>query len=118
MKWHYLYLFLQSNFIEIPVFYLFYRRSFSFRKTAVTATCANLITHPVVFFGFLSSGLSILNAVLLAELFAVVTEGFIHRHYLIADPKKPLYYFMLASLTANFASWQFGPVLTYFTFWN
>lgn len=115
MKWHYLYIFVQSNLIEIPVFYFFYRGSFSLRKTAVITTGSNLITHPVVFFGFLSSGFSILTSILSAELFAMVSEGLLHRHYLRS---KPLSSFMAASLTANFVSWQFAPVLTYYLFWN
>ena len=115
MKWHYLYTFTQSNLLEIPIFYLFYHRSFSFRKTAVITTGSNLITHPVVIFGFISSGFSILHSVLWAEIFAVVSEGFLHQHYL---RQKPLSRFILASLAANLVSWQFGPVLTYFIFWK
>jgi hypothetical protein len=115
MNWHYLYTFAQTNLLEIAVCHLFYRRFIPFRRTALVATCANLITHPVVFFGFMSSGLSVLTAILWAEIFAFVSEGFLHKRYL---GEKPLSYFMLVSFSANFFSWQSGPLLTYWFFWR
>jgi hypothetical protein len=115
MNWHYLYIFLQSNALEIPVFYLFYRGLFSLKRTAMITTASNLITHPVVLFGFLASGFSILHSIVWAEIFAVVSESFLHRHYL---KQKPLSRFIFASLAANLVSWQFGPVLTYWFFWK
>ncbi|OGS09197.1 MAG: hypothetical protein A2270_06455 [Elusimicrobia bacterium RIFOXYA12_FULL_51_18] len=101
--------------MELLVVYCLCRKTFSLKKIALVCTCGNLITHPIVFFGFLSSGLSILNAVLWAELFAPAAEGLIYRRYL---KQRPLYYFMFVSLVANIVSWQFGPVFTYLFFWR
>ena len=106
------YIFLQSNFIEIIVFYIFYRNRMSFVQVLILTSLANSITHPVVFFGFMKSGLSYLVAVCLAEIFAVIVETFLHGHYGKLNYRRTA----LASLAANLVSWNIAPLLTYFVF--
>ncbi|MBI3550602.1 MAG: hypothetical protein HY078_16310 [Elusimicrobia bacterium] len=114
MIWHYAWLFFQSNALEIPVYYAFYRGRVPLGRTALAATSSNLITHPIVFFGFMSSGASILASILAAEAFAIAGEAFLHRRCL--GSTRSLSAYLAASAAANLASWQLGPLLSYYTF--
>ncbi len=126
----YLLTFLQSNFIEIPFYCvahaLIERRPENFKwirlaRSACTTTFANLITHPIVFFGFLGSGsttgLTWLQGILAAEIFAVVAEAFLHRaSFSRAFTTRQWLIVTCGAVIANLASWELGPWLSYYTF--
>lgn len=106
----YLYTFLQSNLLEVPFYYAFYRRGLSLREVLLLVTLANLITHPFIFFGICAVGLSLLVSTLLAELIAIGGEPLLHGYGRRAVwSMQPL----VASLIANLASWQLAPLLTW-----
>lgn len=110
----YLYIFLQSNFIEVIVYYAFYRRQLNFSKNLGLVTLSNSISHPIVFFGFMQSGRSYLEAILWAETFAVVSEAVLHSYFGNMDVRRT----SVASLISNLVSWQIAPMLTYFFFFT
>ena len=70
----------------------------------------NLVTHPIVFFGFMSSRLPYVWAVPLAEVFAVVSEMFLYYFFLRGLTFRRAF---VASLVANLFSWQVAPVMTW-----
>lgn len=116
-KVSYLYVFIQSNCLEWPVYLLayhgFHKRGAEKRSITATlsiVTVANLVSHPIVFFGFMASNLAYIYAILLAELFAIGIECALHAYTLPASYKRTL----IASIFANLVSWQLGPVLTYY----
>ena len=114
MNWEYLYTFLQSSCLEVPIYFLFYRKQLTLSQTFLVVTLANSVTHPLVFFGFMGSGLSYLTSVMAAESFAVIGETF-----LLGGATKIQYRTtFIASLTANLFSWQVAPVLTYLFFFG
>lgn len=108
----YFYTTIQSNLLEIPVYYLFYRKHLNLRQVALIATFANAITHPWVFFGFMGVGISYFTSVLLAESFAVLSEGPLHSY----AGRLMLRRTLAAALIANLFSWQLAPAITYFLF--
>lgn len=110
--WHYLYIFLQSNLLEVPIYYLFYRHSQNFYRSTVSTTVMNSMTHPLVYFGFMNLSMTYLNKIILAEGFAIISETFFYHRYLKINMK----YTFFAALIANVASWQFAPILTYLLF--
>lgn len=112
MNLEYVYTFMQSNLLEVPVYWLFYRRQLGLKGTFVLVTLANAITHPLVFFGFMGSRLSFVTSILLAEVFAVVAETLLDRKF----AQIPLGRAFAAALVANLVSWQLAPVLSYFIF--
>lgn len=113
MNWHYLYVFFQSNGLEV-LFLLFFYKWFqpkdglSAWNITTKVTLANSITHPIVLFLLLKGPLSYLYAILIAESFAILAETFLHAKYLNITYRKAF----IGSLLANLISWQFGTVLT------
>ena len=110
MGFYYAQVFLQTNLLELPIYFLFYRRTLSFKKVLLLTFLLNSITNPLVFFGFANLGLTLLIAVLSAECFAISVEALFP--YLCLE-KNTARVSILASLTANLVSWQLGPVLSY-----
>lgn len=116
-NWHYLYVFLQSNALEV-LFLLFFYHVFQYWdrlsnwEIILKVTLANSITHPIVIFFILKGPLSYIEAILVAEVFAIVTEIFLHQKYLGIGWTKAT----VGSIIANLISWQFGTVLTTFFF--
>lgn len=108
----YLYVFLQSNLLEWPLYLPFFAwraRRFSWVEAAIVVTMMNSVTHPIVFFGLMNLKLSYLQNILLAEAFAIVAEAAFLRWFL-RDRWAPC---LLASAAANLVSWQWAPILTY-----
>lgn len=112
----YLYIFFQSNLLEIPIYWFFYKKFAGGRKTISLVTYTNLMTHPIVFFGFFSSGLSYIQATLCAELFAIVTEALVH--WGVLRNETTFRKTFDASLLANLVSWQVAPLITYVLFFR
>jgi hypothetical protein len=119
MNTDYLYTFFQTNILEVIIFYLFYSIVFfkknsihNFGKTALLTHFGNCVTHPIVFFGFMGIKMTYLKSVLIAEVFAFLTEGLLHFYF----GKIPFKKAMSASLLANFFSWQIEPIISYFLF--
>lgn len=108
----YFYTTVQSNLLEIPVYYLFYRRFKNLPQIALTTTFANAFTHPWVFFGFMGVGLSYFSSVLMAEAFAIIMEAGLHSVALRLSWKRTL----IAAALANLFSWQIAPIITYIFF--
>ena len=112
MNWQYVLTFLQSSCLEIPIYFLFYRRTLKWGEVVILVTLANAVTHPWVFFGFMGSGWSYLVSVLAAESFAVGGETVLHGFAARLDLRRTF----LAALAANLFSWQVAPILTYALF--
>lgn len=113
--WGYFYIFFQSNLLEIPVFFLIYRALLSARYTISLVTLSNAFTHPVVIFVFLkASSLQFIEAILVAEAFAIAVESLLHR----SVTHLSLLRVLSASLIANLVSWQLGPILTAWVFFD
>ena len=113
----YVYIFLQSNGLEIPVFWLMYRiwsiPKTGFGRVAGYTTLINLFTHPIVFFAIMPLKIPYIYTILLAEAFAIVGETLFHRKTFKICIRKAF----LTSLLANLASWQVAPMLTYWIFY-
>ena len=123
MNWHYLYVFAQSNLVEVLFlifFYGFKRYAFSGEAfkglihIALVVTVANSITHPIVVFLIVRGPWSYLTGILAAETFAFAAEVFLHQPV----NHQPLARRMAGSLLANLLSWQAGPVLTALVFFS
>jgi hypothetical protein len=113
MNWHYLYVFFQSNGLEVLFllgFYRFYqaRDRLGGGDIALKVTLANTLTHPIVLFLILKGPFTYFWAIVIAESFAVLGETWLHQRYLNISWKKAF----LGSLLANLISWQMGPILT------
>ena len=110
----YLYIFLQSNLLEVPFYYLFFKSKKTFLQNLVLTTAINSLTHPIVFFVIMNMKCTYLTNILIAESFAILIEG--------------LYFWKVAGFTfkksyaaaaiANLVSWQLAPMLTYILFKN
>lgn len=109
MSFAYLYIFLQSNLLEVPFYFLFFKKNNSFLKILCLTTGINSLTHPIVFFVLMNLKTSYLNTILIAEAFAVTAEMILFCKFLELNLTKSF----LGSLTANLASWQFAPMITY-----
>lgn len=126
ISWHYFYVFLQSSLLELPFYYLLLRKfapglvtrslheseRFLFFLCAVVAI--NSVTHPVLFFGILNLKQSYIQNILAAQGFAIVSETILLKHLVEVGVGRALF----AALTANTASWQLAPILTYLIFRN
>jgi hypothetical protein len=112
MNLNYLLIFLQSNLIECFVYGWCYRRKLTVGRSVAITTLANSVTHPIVFFGFMSASFSYLHSIILAEAFAILVEAVLHAW----SGRLPLRLAFRASLLANLTSWQLGPILTYYIF--
>ncbi len=122
----YLLTYLQSNFLEVPFFFIAHslmgvrttkRLGMSLGMSVLITTFANAITHPLVFFLWLSSGLQLtwFGGILLAEAFAVVTETALHGYTMKPHTKQGWFVLAAGSIIANLVSWEFGPILTWLT---
>lgn len=118
----YFYVFMQSNLLEIPFYLMIYKdvrrlKLISAQRSLwdffFLVTLSNMMTHPIVFFVIMSSKVSFLSGILIAESFAIIGEALLH-HYFIKIPFK---YSFGASTIANLISWQLGPMLTYTFFY-
>ncbi len=106
----YVYTFLQSSTLEFPLCAYAFRRKVSLWRSLLLVTLVNLVTHPIVFFGFMSSRLPYVWAVPLAEVFAMVSEMFLYYFFLRGLTFRRAF---VASLVANLFSWQVAPVMTW-----
>lgn len=116
----YLYLFLQSNLLELPI-YLWLSHWPSPRsgkspgpwpRLAILVTIMNSMTHPIVFFCIMNLPLPYLVNILLAEAFAIFVEAIL----LVRRVGIPIGTSLLASFLANFLSWQLAPMFTFAIF--
>ena len=121
LHWHYLYVFLQSNLIEV-VFYYLGLRSFVPRKLTrslneserilffiCAVTAMNSITHPVMFFGIMNLKYTYLQNILFAEAFAVLSEAIFMIWLLDVSKLRAI----AVAAIANLFSWQLSPLITY-----
>ncbi|MGZ3789345.1 MAG: hypothetical protein ACXVLQ_12530 [Bacteriovorax sp.] len=112
---NYLYLFYQSNLLEMPAYYLFLNKArpqWSFLEKFVFITGMNSVTHPIVFFFVMNLSLTYLQNILIAECFAIGMEAMILSLVL----KERFTFCLLISLFANFLSWQLAPMVTFSLF--
>ena len=107
----YLYVFLQSNLLEVLPYFLLLpgARGWGLARTAAMVTLLNSLTHPIVFFGLMNLPFTFLTNISLAEGFAVGAEA-IALTLLCNQPRGRA---IFASLIANLVSWQLAPILTY-----
>lgn len=106
----YLFTFLLSSTLEVPIYGFGYRKQSGFFRVFLLVTLANLFTHPIVFFGFMSSKWPYLWAVLGAETFAVVMEALMNWIFL---PGTTLPRTFSYALFANLFSWQVAPMISW-----
>lgn len=107
----YLYIYFQSNGLELFFYIPFLKtKKISIIQKVVFFSICNAITHPIVFFGFMASPLTVLQSILWAEFFAIVAETLlIYRFY----PQRVSFLkVLLISSLANFVSWQMAPIFT------
>ncbi|MBL7687510.1 MAG: hypothetical protein JNJ49_05705 [Bdellovibrionaceae bacterium] len=117
----YLLTYLQSNFLEVPFFcvaHYFLGTKKNLWSSVLTTSFANAITHPIVFFVWLSSGsqLNWLSGILAAEAFAVIGEIALHGYTLGLHQRREWFIIAIGSLSANLISWELGPILTWLSF--
>jgi hypothetical protein len=109
---------MQSNLLEIPIYYFVYFKLFkqkkSFFSVLKATTVCNLLTHPIVFFVIMSIKIPLVFAILLAEFFAITSETILHKGVF---SKERIVIHFYASLMANLFSWQFAPILTFLIFY-
>lgn len=109
MSLAYLYIFLQSNLLEVPFYYLFFRKQKSILQTLLLVTAINSLTHPVVFFVIMNFKMTYLTNILLAEAFAIGAETlFFYKVCKLGGGTS-----FRAAFYANLVSWQLAPMLTY-----
>lgn len=104
-NWHYLYIYMQSNLLEVLPLLFVWPRWKPRLLTAARISLLNGITHPIVFFVLMHLPLGYLWNILLAEGFAVVAESLVYRRLGYSRP-------FAASLFANLISWQVAPLFT------
>lgn len=105
----YFYLFLRSSTLEVPVFWIFYRKHYSPTATLLLVTLSNVFTHSFIFFGFMTGPFTYLTGTILSEIFAIGVEAVLHGYF----GKLPFRTTLKASFTANLFSWQAGPMISY-----
>jgi hypothetical protein len=112
-NWEYLYVFMQSNLLEVLFLVWLWPRWKPARVWLVRTTLVNSLTHPVVFFLLMKLPLGgYLGNILAAETFAVCAEAYLYRRIWRMERA------FLASLLANLWSWQLAPVLTALIFFR
>jgi len=112
MTFHYVYVFIQSNLLEVLVLLPLFGWSIGYKRTFLSVTLVNATTHPLVFFGWMHLPLTYLQDILLAETFAIVSEALLYQRFLgIAIGRATL-----GSLLANLVSWQLAPIGTALVF--
>jgi len=107
--WSYAYIFAQSCALEMPVYLVFGVRK-PLWQGALFIFVMNSVTHPIVFFGLMNLPLTFVQTILIAEAFAIVTETAVLCRLAPVSFTRAF----AASVLANFVSWQFAPMLTYF----
>lgn len=113
MNWAYLYTFSQTCALEFPFYAWFLGlRQGRWPKTLAGVIAINAVTHPLVFFLFMSAKAPLLWAALAGEAFAFGFEAFACWYFLGLRAREAL----LASTLANLFSWQVAPLLTYALF--
>ena len=110
MNGGYLFTFVQTCCLEFPFYALFLRGSWLKKIAAVVAL--NGFTHPCVFFLIMSYKAPLLHSLALGEAFAFSFEAWACYFFL---GLKPLHA-VAAAVSANLASWQLGPLFTYWLF--
>lgn len=100
-----------SNALELPVYLFFLRKEQKWTVVEKIAfiTGLNAITHPIVFFGIMNLKFSFLINILVAEFFAIITEGMVLSRLMGKIPAQGI----ALSFLANSVSWQLGPVITF-----
>lgn len=112
MSFMYLYVFLQSNLLEVPFYHLGLRRRQDWGRSLALVTLVNSLTQPIVFFGIMNLRLSYLENILVAEAFAIIAETVAFRLLIGRRWRASL----IAAFVANLISWQLAPILTYLLF--
>lgn len=112
MSLTYLYIFLQSNLLEVPFYHLFFRKHQNGKESLLLTTAINSLTHPVVFFVIMNFKNTYLENILLAEGFAILSETIFFSKVLQRGWGRSF----LAATIANLISWQFAPMITYYIF--
>lgn len=105
----YFWLFLRSSTLEVPIFWLFYRKRYTLAATFLLVTLTNAFTHSFIFFGFMTGPFTYLTGALLSEVFAIGVEALLHWRF----AQIPFRLALKASFTANLLSWQVGPMLSF-----
>ena len=84
MNWAYLYTFLQTCAIEFPFYWFFLRGRWSNFSCIAAVVAMNALTHPIVFFGFMTFPSTLLKDILCAEVFAFGIEAMACWYFLAA----------------------------------
>lgn len=110
----YFYTWLQSNILEwiiyLPALH-FLSKTQKNSANWLFITLCNAITHPIVFFGFMASLLTLKSSILFAEAFAVLGESLLIFYFY---PLRINFWKILGiALLANLVSWQLAPYCTY-----
>lgn len=108
----YLITYFQSNGLELVFFYLLHRKlGLSKSRSIGLTTLSNLITHPTIFFGHMTIGLTWLHAILIAEIFAWLSEAALQAW--ATQTWSRWREWLIVSFVANLVSWELGPRLTW-----
>lgn len=105
-NWHYLYVFAQSNLLEIAFLLFLWPRVRPKGKWFWRVTATNAVSHPIVFFALMKLPFGYIWNILIAEAFAIGFEAFVYRRIFKLERA------LTASLLANLVSWQLAPPLT------
>jgi hypothetical protein len=98
--------YLLTQLIEVPI-YLLAARSLSPLKRATYAFGASTLTHPIIWFCLQWGTLPYAVLLIIAETFAISTEGLWGRSWHVPRP-------WLTSLLANAASFAIGMIIRHF----
>jgi hypothetical protein len=112
MTLDYLYIFLQTTLIELPFYWFFLRAHLSLKKLVLVVLAINACTHPLVFFGLMALPLAPVVKIAISESFAPAFEAWALVYFLRVPWRQAL----KASIVANLASWQLGPIVTYWLY--
>jgi hypothetical protein len=80
-----------------------------FFKISGLVTLVSLCTHPILFFGFMSSGGTILKSLLWGQTFAIFCEACL----ISWAARLPFGQTVVAAVAANLFSWQFAAMISY-----
>lgn len=100
-----IYIFFQSNILEVPFYFVFFRNRLNPLKTLTHVTAINSLTHPIVFFVIMNLHNTFLSNILLAEGFAILAEAIFFYKF----GKFSLGRSLAAATVANLVSWQLAP---------
>lgn len=105
----YFLVFLQSNFLEFPVYLPYMMKDTTLFQSIALVTCLNAITHPIVFFFIMNLKMTFLFNILAAETFAILAEA-LAVYKITGDQYRTCF---VISLCANILSWQISPMITF-----